>query len=110
MTLEDKLARLARLAAPEELEDEPQAEALLEAAGELVLNRLYPFGYPEGTEVPARYEQLQLRVALELYAKRGAEGETSHTENGLQRVYEAGDVSPSLLGQIVPRCAGVIRP
>lgn len=108
MTQDDKLFAFDRLLQPDRV-DESLMESLLDAAGELILNRMYPFGWAEETQVPHRYEQLQLRIALELYAKQGAEGEASHTENGVQRVYEAGDVSPSLLNQIMPCCSGVIR-
>jgi hypothetical protein len=39
--------------------------------------------------------------------KRGAEGEITHTENGVSRQYEDGDIPPSLLRRIVPM-AGVL--
>lgn len=80
---------------------------LLSQAGAMVLNRRFPFGYPAGTEVPHQYERIQISIALELFSKMGAEGETAHNENGISRTYEAGDVSPSLMKQIVPMCAGV---
>ena len=54
-----------------------------------------------------KYERIQIAIALELYAKRGAEAQTGHSENGINRTYEAGDVSPSLLKQIIPMVAGV---
>ena len=38
----------------------------------------------------------------------GAEGETAHKESGIDRVYEAADVSPSLLKRIVPICGSVM--
>ena len=108
MTRDDKLFAFEQLLRPERAE-ESLMEALLDSAGELILNRMYPFGWADGTEIPHRYEQLQLRIAMELYAKRGAEGETSRTENVTQRVYESAGVSPSLLNQIMPCCSGVIR-
>jgi hypothetical protein len=52
--------------------------------------------------VETRFLNLQTRIAVELYNKAGAEGQTAHTENGMQRVYERGDVSPSLLAKIPP--------
>lgn len=107
MTLEDKALLLQSLLLPDAVALET-LELWIEHAQEIVLGRLYPFGCPEGTEVPARYERLQVRIALELYNKRGAEGETAHTENGTQRVYESAGVSPSLLNQIVPYCGTVV--
>lgn len=54
------------------------------------------------SEIENKYLTLQIKIALEMYSKRGAEGETQHGENGIDRVYEAADISPSLLAQITP--------
>ncbi len=106
MTLDEKLAALKLRIAPDTASDDLLSE-LLNQAGAMVLNRRFPFGYLDGMEVPHQYERVQISIALELYSKMGAEGETSHSENGISRTYEAGDVSPSLLKQIMPMCAGV---
>ena len=79
----------------------------LEDAKGIVLNRRYPFGYPEGTEVEPKYETVQVKIALELFSKRGAEGEVSHSENGISRGYESASVSPSLLNMVIPKVGGV---
>ena len=73
-----------------------------------MLNRRYPFGVPEGANVPAVYEHIQLQIAVELFSKMGAEGQTVHNENGVYRTYEAADVSPSLLKRIVPLVGSVM--
>lgn len=52
--------------------------------------------------IESKYLTLQIKIAIELYNKRGAEGQTAHTENGIARTYEKADVSPSLLNQITP--------
>ena len=54
------------------------------------------------------HEQIQIRMTVELFSKMGAEGQTAHDENGIKRTWEAGDVSPSLLRQIVPVCGSVM--
>ena len=79
----------------------------LEDAKGIVLNRRYPFGYPEGTEVEPKYETAQVKIALELFSKQGAEGEVSHSENGISRSYESSSVSPSLLSMVIPKVGGV---
>ena len=107
MTKEEKLARLAVLISPEEASEELMSH-LLEQAGGIVLNQRYPFGIPEWTEVPAAYEHIQIQIALELFAKMGAEGQTAHNENGVSRTYEAADVSPSLLKRIIPVAGSVL--
>lgn len=52
--------------------------------------------------VEVKYLNIQIQIAIELYSKRGAEGEISHGENGIARSYEKSDVSPSLLSRITP--------
>lgn len=79
----------------------------LEDAKGIVLNRRYPFGYPEGTEVEPKYETVQVKIALELFSKQGAEGEVSHSENGISRSYESSSVSPSLLNMVIPKVGGI---
>ena len=106
MTNQEKLARLNNLILPEEA-SEALLLTLLDAAAEIVLTRRYPFGYPFGAEVPPQYAMTQVRIALELYSKLGAEGQTAHNENGISRSWEAADVSPSLLKRIVPLAGGV---
>lgn len=53
-------------------------------------------------EVEPKYLKTQLRIAVELYNKRGAEGQIGHGENGLSRTYESADISKSVLNTITP--------
>jgi hypothetical protein len=46
---------------------------------------------------------LQCEIAAYLLNKRGAEGQTSHTENGITRNYGGADVPESMLSSIIPR-------
>lgn len=108
MTNEEKVTKLAVLISPDTAEV-TLLTALIETAEGIVLNRRYPFGYPEDTKVDARYEHIQIQIALELFSKMGAEGQTGHSENGISRSYEAADVSPSLLKRIVPIVGSVIQ-
>ncbi len=80
--------------------------AYLDLAGQKILNRAYPYD-DTVTEVPRRYGVLQCEIAAYLLNKRGAEGEVSHTENGIVRVYENADVPDSMLRDVAPHC-GVI--
>lgn len=107
MTNVEKIERLSVLISPDTADAE-QLLALIETAEGIVLDRRYPFGYPEGTEVEKRFEHIQIQIALELFSKMGAEGQTAHSENGISRSYEAADVSPSLLKRIVPICGSVM--
>lgn len=52
--------------------------------------------------VETKFMNTQLKMAIEMYNKAGAEGQTSHSENGMVRTYEASDISPSLIGKVTP--------
>ncbi len=80
--------------------------AYLRIAGRKIINRAFPYR-DDITEVPEKYESVQLEVAAYLVNKRGAEGETSHGENGITRTYENADVPESMLRAVVPAC-GVV--
>lgn len=103
MTIEEKIMKFDVAVAPEVVRKDV-SESELMAAETMILNKMYPFGYPDGAEVPARYEQLQIKLAVELYNQRGAEGQTSHSENGTTRMWGASKI----LAQIVPHCGSVI--
>ncbi len=79
---------------------------VLESAKAVILSRRYPFG-EQPTEIEKKYEDLQVRIAVELYNKRGVEGQTSHSENGVSRSYASASVSEELLREITPK-AGVV--
>ena len=73
----------------------------LAIAGQKIINRAYPYD-DTVTEVPRRYGYLQCDIAAYLLNKRGAEGETAHSENGISRSYENADVPESMLGEVIP--------
>jgi hypothetical protein len=94
-----------RLRIPEN-NNELELVDVLESAEAVILSRRYPFGeQPEKLE--KKYEDLQVRIAVELYNKRGVEGQTSHNENGVSRSYASANVSEDLLREITPK-AGVV--
>ena len=107
MTNEQKIAKLKVLISPDTASDELLLYLLEQSEG-ICLNRRYPFGCPEGATLSALHEQIQLRVAVEIFSKMGADGQLSHQENGVMRTWEAGDISPSLLRQIIPVCGSVM--
>lgn len=70
-----------------------------------IARRLYPFGAPDDfctADVPAEYAVNQVDIAVYLLNKRGAEGQISHSENGISRSYGDADVPDSMLRGIVP--------
>lgn len=81
--------------------DNALLSAYLDLAGETICNRCYPFA-PDKRDVPAKYHALQVEIAGYLLNKRGAEGETAHSENGISRSYESASVPDSMLKNVVP--------
>lgn len=80
--------------------------AYLGIAGKKIIERRYPYD-DTVTEVPSRYGYLQCEIAVYLLNRRGAEGEISHSENGINRTYESASIPESMLCDITPVC-GVI--
>lgn len=107
MTTESKITMLKAM-----LDDDTPDDVLhvyLELAGQKILNRMYPYleSY-DGLEIPARYDAIQLNVAVYLLNKRGAEGQIQHIENGIHRNYGDADVPDGMMKDVVPFCK-VIR-
>lgn len=76
-------------------------------AGRKIIARAFPYK-EDVTEVPVKYETIQLEIAAYMLNKRGAEGQTAHSENGISRTYENADVPASMLKGVTPYC-GVIK-
>ena len=109
MTNEEKLTMLRVMVDGDTDSHDWSDEVLLtylNIAGRKIIDIAYPYDDTIET-VPKRYEMLQCEIASYLLNKRGAEGETSHSENGISRSYENADVPKSMLDVITPFC-GVI--
>lgn len=62
---------------------------LVDLACQNVVNRRYPFGYTEEQEAAAikQYGNVVFRAVVYAYNMQGAEGQSSHSENGISRSY-----------------------
>lgn len=101
MTSAQKITRTKIL-----LDSDPKAtdevvSEYLEMASETILWAMYPWGYEIGTTVPAIYEGLQCEMAAWLFSQRGALGEVTHNENGINRTWESPD-GRALLRRVTP--------
>lgn len=105
MTNEEKVKALKAMVGGSDSDEVLSTYLLL--AGRKIIARAYPYD-PTVTEVPFQYEYLQLEIAAYLLNKRGAEGQTSHSENGISRSYENADIPVSMLKVITPH-VGVIK-
>lgn len=105
MTEEEKLIALKAMVGGSDSDEVLSTYLLL--AGKKIIARAYPYN-PEVAEVPVQYECLQLEIAAYMLNKRGAEGQVSHNENGINRTYENADIPSSMLRCVTPHC-GVIK-
>lgn len=113
---------LERLKARTGEENEALLADCIESAKNAYLSRRFPCSEPptrevtvvdedtgeettiEETFVETRYIDWQYRCALDLYNKIGAEGQLSHSENGISRGYESSWISDQLLREVTPFC------
>lgn len=104
MTNEEKITALRNIVGGSD--SDGVLSTYLTLAGNKIITKAYP--YKENvSEVPAKYEYLQIEIAAYMMNKRGAEGQVTHTENGLQRQYENADVPYSMLKTITPFCGSI---
>lgn len=94
MTEEEKLIALKAMVGGSDSDE--VLSTYLKLAGRKIINRAYPYD-SSVTEVPAQYDTLQCEIAAYMLNKRGAEGQTSHSENGISRSYENADIPSSML-------------
>ena len=104
MTEVEKLALLRAMVGTPNTDESWSDDVLtsyLTIAGRKIINRAYPYD-DTITDVPRRYGYLQCEIAAYLLNKRGAEGQTAHSENGVNRSYESADVPESMLSEVIP--------
>ena len=90
-------------------DDAPEYEVIigyLVLAGDAILARIYDTfsSVPDEAEVPDKYTSLQCQLAVRYISRRGAEGETSHNENGISRTWDSAD-DTDLLRRVMPLVA-----
>lgn len=102
MTVTEMKAQLALIT---DEQDNDILSAYLDIAGAKILERVYPYKHDDEISVPVKYQSTQIEIAAYLLNKRGAEGESAHSENGINRSYESASVPASMLKHVVPYCA-----
>ena len=101
MTVEQRIDLLKGIVGGEE--SEFTLTAYLQLAGQAILNKAYPyFSEKNPTDVPEKYQMLQIEIAAFMLNKRGAEGETQHIENGIHRNYQHAYIPDEMMRTVVP--------
>lgn len=101
MTISEKISVVKTMVGDSDSDD--VLFTYLNIAGSKILQRAYPYD-SSVTEVPTQYEYLQCEIACYLLNKRGAEGQTQHTENGISRTYGNADIPTYMLSSVTPYC------
>lgn len=106
MTNEQKLITLQTLL--EDGGDVPSDEKLntyLAVAGDEILSWIYHLvgGVPTNvTEVPSKYDSIQVYSVIAGYTQAGAEGEQTHVENGVHRHFRYSDMLDYIHNHVLP--------
>lgn len=93
--------------AVEELVDMPRLNRFIpryvQLAKDAMMAHLFPFDpSADWDQVPEKYHSRTCEIAVYLVNRRGAEGETSHSESGVSRSYESSGIPASMFAGIVP--------
>ena len=102
-----RLATLRTMVGNSDISEDETLTVYLSLAVNAVMNKLYPYGW-EDKHLPNKYDLKVCEIACYLYNKRGAEGQTGHSENGISRSYESASIPDSMLKEITP-FVGVIK-
>lgn len=105
MTESEKLTMLKAMVGGSDTDE--VLSTYLNIAGSKILAKAYPYN-DEIEEISKKYHTLQCEIAAYLLNKRGAEGQKTHSENGISRTYENADIPESMLRVVTPFC-GVMK-
>jgi hypothetical protein len=97
---DDELLKMLKITNGDD-EDDTVLLTYLTIAKSEVLKRLYPFDRTK-REIPHDYCMNVINIATFLIGKRGAEGETEHTEGDVKRVYANANIPDEMLSDITP--------
>lgn len=86
---------------------ERSISAYLKSAGKEILNWRYGYSSEIPGTVPKEYEMTQIHAVIAGYSISGAEGQTQHSENGINRSFRYPDMLAYIRSNVIPY-AGVL--
>lgn len=106
MSIEELVAKLQSILKAKDFDIKDSDTPLLEYEVERAIaeiNKCRRFKPTETVLYDKKYESLIIPLCVSAFAKSGAEGQTSHTENGIVRNYTSGgDYPKDMLKGIIP--------
>lgn len=101
MTDAEKLSMIKTLMGLSDSENE-RISVYLSAAGREILAWRYSYAKETPEAVPAEYEMTQVHAVIAGYSISGAENQSSHTENGIGRVFKYEDMIAYIRAHVIP--------
>ena len=109
MTEPEKLSMTKKLIdiASDDTSADTRILAYLTLAEKEILGWRYSYGSAAPTSVPTEYEMTQVMAVVAGYTQSGAEGQTTHGENGISRTFKYADMIAYIRANVIP-FAGVV--
>ena len=105
MTSDEKLDMLSVLLNPSK-EESGRLEVYLQMAEKEILAWRYSYASQIPQSVPEEYEMTQIHAVLAGFSISGAENQTQHSENGINRMFKYPDMVAYIRSNVLP-IAGV---
>lgn len=107
MTADEKLEMTMALLGVSGAKYEELLEIYLRVAEKEIIAWRYSYSHSGPSEVPPEYEMTQIYAVIVGYSQSGAEGQLSHSENGISRMFKHEDMVKYIRSNVIP-LAGVM--
>lgn len=107
MDINEKLEMVTALLGVTGSKNEELLEVYLNAAAKEIIAWRYSYSSQKVDEVPPEYEMTQVYAVVAGYSQSGAEGQLSHSENGISRMFKHEDMVKYIRSNVIP-LAGVM--
>lgn len=107
MTITEKVEMVMALLGETGSALEEKIEVYLKAAAKEIIAWRYSYTGNSVEEVPEEYEMTQIHAVIAGYTLSGAENQTLHSENGVQRTFKYSDMLSYIRAHVIPK-VGVI--
>lgn len=101
MTMDEKIKMLEALLGDTTIPVD-RLEAYLAAAEKEILAWRYSYSSQTVSEVPAEYEMTQIHAVIAGIGISGAENQTQHSENGINRSFKYADMLAYIRAHVLP--------
>lgn len=103
MTADEKLFRLKVLLKITDIAQDAELSVLLDFVKDEILGWMYSGAIPtDVTDVPPQYESTQVMACVFAYGQSGADGQLTHSENGISRSWKHEDVVEYVRSRVAP--------